>query len=269
MSRTPQEDLGPLSIVVLDIGNSKTAIARWLEGTIEDRERVPTVDQSAIVTALATVRARAENPKRQAIVISSVVPDTTAWLQRHIEEELDLRAFVVGDNTPLPMEVDLPDPSQVGVDRVCGAAAAYSRVEGACVVIDAGTALTINAVDDDGVFRGGAILPGLTLQAEALSKSTAQLPLIDPAVPQSAVGRTTQEAITSGLIFGMVGAIRGIVEQIATEWNHWPHTVLTGGGGARLRDRLDFVDTWAPDLCLMGVGLAYMKRIEQMAGGEA
>jgi type III pantothenate kinase len=93
-----------------------------------------------------------------------------------------------------------------------------------------------------------------------LSEHTAKLPLVTPAMPLSAVGRNSIEAIQSGVCYGVVGAIRGIVEQIATEQNRWPQVVLTGGGSAALKDRLDFVDSWAPNLCLMGIGLAYMRR---------
>ena len=268
MIRDVAQDPGPLSIVAVDIGNTTVGMGRWVEGDVNDVERVATEDRGAAKMALAAVRRKCENVRRQAIVIASVVPSATAWLAEHIENDLDLRAFVVGGNTPLPVEVAVREPSAVGVDRVCAAAAAFDHAGQGCTIIDVGSAVTIDVIDDEGIFRGGAILPGLRLQAQALADCTAKLPLIEPAVPSSAVGTDTPEAIQSGLCYGLVGAIRGIVEQIATEGNKWPQTILTGGGSELLKDQLDFVDNWVPNLCLMGAGLAYVKRVAQ-ARGEA
>ncbi len=259
-------DPGPLSIVVIDAGNTKVALARWVEGDVFDVRRVPRTDTEAIIAALEEVRSHCENATRQAIVIASVVPPVTEMLRAYIEDKLNLRLFIVGENTPLPMEVSVREPAAVGVDRVCSAAAAYSRTGHACAVVDVGSAVTIDVVNDDGVFRGGAIFPGLKMQAQSLADHTAGLPLVEPNAPASAVGRDTAEAIRSGVCFGLVGAIRNIVERVATEDNAWPRVIVTGGGSDILRDQLDFVDCLVPDLCLMGIGLSYLKRIEESYG---
>lgn len=266
MSDQAPGDLGPLCIVVVDVGNTTVAVARWVERDVLDVERVPVRDREAIVQALDSVRGKSENQSRQAIVIASVVPDVTRWLARHIEDDLDLRAFIVGENTPLPVDVDLAHPDQVGVDRVCAAAAAFSRTGHACTVVDIGTAVTVDVIDDEGVFRGGAILPGPRLQSQALADHTARLPLVDTVVPAGVIGRSTQDAIQSGLSFGIVGAIRNIVEKIATDANQWAQVVVTGGEAEHLIGQLDFVDNVVPDLCLMGIGLAYMKRVGESLG---
>ncbi len=263
------EDAGVLSIVAIDQGNSHTALARWVEGNVEDVERVPTADSDALHAALASVRGKCENTARQAIVIASVVPEHTAALVAFIEDSLDLRAFVVGDNTPLPAETALPEPGRVGADRVCAAAAAFERTQQACVIIDVGSAVTVDLIDDEGVFQGGAILPGLDLQSKALAEWTAKLPRVQARALPSVLGKTTEEAIASGLCYGLAGAVRGIVERIAMERNGWPQTVLTGGAGELLHAHMDFVDSWVPDLCLMGVGLAYMKRVMDAGTGHA
>lgn len=259
-------DLGPLSMVVIDVGNSSTAMARWVDGEIEDTERANTGDQSAVTQALDRVREKCENQHRQALIIASVVPEATAWLSDFIENELELRPFVVGDNTPLPVDVDVADPSQIGVDRICAAAAAFEHTGHGCTVVDVGSAITIDLIDDDGVFKGGTILPGLALQAKALADYTAQLPLVEDLSSTCVIGKSTDEAIRSGIYFGVCGAIRGIVEQIATEENRWNQVVLTGGGAEVLKENLDFVDSWVPDLCLMGIGVAYIKRAMEMRG---
>lgn len=260
------KDLGPISIVAIDVGNSKVAVGRWVEGRVYDTERVAISDRDAVIAALDRVRAKCENQQRQAIVIASVVEETTAWLKEHIDKTLELRPFVIGENTPLPIEVNLREPEQVGVDRVCAAAAAYHHTGQACTVVDIGSAVTVNVVDDKGVFQGGAIFAGLEMQSNALAGQTSALPRVEAAIPVSAVGKDTREAIQSGLCYGMAGAIRGIVERFATDANSWSQVIVTGGGAGLLREQLDFADNFVPDLCLIGVGLAYVRRIQEALG---
>jgi type III pantothenate kinase len=268
MIRELSNDPGPLSIVVVDIGNTTTRVARWVEGGVLDLGRAASADAAGVRAVLTTVRGHCENTERQAIVISSVVPAQTSLLADHITNDLDLRPFIIGDNTALPLEVAVRQPETLGVDRVCTAAAAYDRIGRACAVIDVGCAVTVDFVDNAGVFQGGAILPGPELQARALAEWTAQLPSISlhPGVP--VVGKDTAEAIASGICVGLAGAIRGIVEAMAMEAGDWPQTLLTGGGAGLLLDRLDFVDNHVPDLCLMGAGLAYVKRALRMQEGS-
>ncbi len=259
-------DLGPLSMVVVDVGNTSIKLARWVDGDIKDVERVGSHVQADVFRALDVVREKCENEMRQAIIIASVVPEVTGWLADHIENELELRPFVVGQNTPLPVEVDLPEPSLVGVDRICTAAAAFDHTGHACTIVDVGSAITIDLIDNDGVFQGGTILPGPYLQARSLNSDTAQLPLVEKMLAGNVIGKSTDAAIQSGIHYGICGAIRGIVEQIATDENRWNQVVLTGGGAEALKDDLDFVDSWVPDLCLMGIGIAYIKRATEMRG---
>ncbi|GJM26962.1 MAG: type III pantothenate kinase [Phycisphaerae bacterium] len=259
-------DLGPLSMVVVDVGNSSIKLARWVDGDVKDVERVDSTDQAAAFRALDVVRDKCENELRQAIIIGSVVPEVTGWLADHIENELELRPFVVGQNSPLPIEVDVPDPSSVGVDRVCTAAAAFDHTGHGCTIVDVGSAITIDLIDDDGVFKGGTILPGPELQAKSLKTHTAQLPMVEKLSSDDVIGKSTDAAIQSGIHFGICGAIRGIVEQIATSENRWNQVVLTGGGAESLKEHLDFVDSWVPDLCLMGIGISYIKRAAEMRG---
>jgi type III pantothenate kinase len=260
-------DLGPFSVVVVDMGNTQTHIARWVDDVIHDRGAADTSDADTVRALLAEVRGKCRNQQRQALVLCSVVPDALDRLVRHIEEDLDLRAFVVGGNTPLPIEVSVDQPERVGVDRVCAAAAAFERIQQPCVIIDAGSAVTVDLVDGNGVFQGGAILPGAAWQARSLAEWSAQLPLVEPDAATRAIGKDTAGSISAGIAVGLAGAVRGVVEAIADECGVWPQTVLTGGGARLLHERLDFVDNWVPDLCLLGVGLAYYKRAEAMLGG--
>jgi type III pantothenate kinase len=132
-------------------------------------------------------------------------------------------------------------------------------------VVDFGTAITVDLIDDTGRFAGGAILPGAELQAQALARGTAALPEVEPTPPEDAIGRDTSEAIRSGICNGIPGAVRGIVEQYAAKLNQWPQVVATGGDLGLFLERCDFIDSPVPNLTLIGVGLAHSKH-HQPAG---
>jgi type III pantothenate kinase len=192
--------------------------------------------------------------------MASVVPSAAKRLGERIEAAVGLEPVLVGEQVPLPMELDLTPPATVGVDRVCCAAAAFNRTRQACTVVDFGTAVTIDMVGDDGRFLGGAILPGAGMQARALHEFTAKIPLIDVAFPADPIGRDTSGAVSSGVCHGIAGAVRGIVEAMATHVGKWPQVVGTGGDLERFMPACDFLDSAVPDLSLMGIGLAWSSR---------
>ena len=145
------------------------------------------------------------------------------------------------------LKTTLQEPQQVGVDRlVPAAAAAYGRLGQACVVVDLGTAVTIDCVDDDGVFRGGVILPGARMQAAALHSGTAQLPEASLREPDWVFGKNTEEAIIGGIVYGLRGAIRERVEAYATELSEWPLVILTGGDAGLIKMDEGFVQATVP-----------------------
>jgi type III pantothenate kinase len=249
----------PVGLLVVDIGNSALHLAVWTDKGISDVRRVGHGDPDALAEALNAVRTNARAAGLVAAVVVTVVPDALPAVEDAIRASLDLDATVIGRDIPLPLTLAVQSPETVGGDRVCAAAAAYARVGGSCTVIDFGTAVTVDLVDDAGAFQGGAILPGLQMQAWALGTRAAALPVVSIEFPAQPVGRETVEAIRSGICHGLVGAVRNVVEQIATHLNHWPYVVATGGDLDLLAKHCDFIDAAFPDLCLHGVGLAYVK----------
>jgi len=170
----------------------------------------------------------------------------------------------VGRDLPLPAATRLPEPRKIGVDRLCAAAAAFDRLGTACVVADFGTAITIDCVDDEGLFLGGAILPGLHMSAGALARDTAQLPVTEPVNPDWVFGRNTQEAIAGGLVFGARGALRELVESYATALGHWPLVIVTGGDAHLIcpdPNASELVQAIVPDLVLRGAAIAYYRTL--------
>lgn len=256
-ARSPYDPDDP--VVVIDIGNTSVSVATWQSNAVKTPIAFPRGDSDAFLDAFSAHAGACPRGRPSATVISSVVPETLDRIRDQISRIVSKPALVVGDELALPLDVGVDNPRGVGVDRVCAAAAAFDRLQRACIVVDFGTAVTVDLVDDDGVFVGGAILPGLRLQLQALHERTAVLPAVEPAVPDAPYGRNTIEAIQTGVCRGLAGAVRGIVEGYATALNRWPQVVATGGDLEFMAPLCDFLDTAVKHLTLRGVGLAYHK----------
>jgi len=240
-----------------DVGNSRIAVGCVMDEQADPVRRLDAEALGDLPEVLAELWAQMPDPKR--VVASSVCPDHLAALQSAADGRLGQKVLIVGQDLPFPIDTDLPDPQRIGADRLCSAAMAYRRLQSACVVADFGTAITIDCVSDDGVFLGGAILPGLTLSAEALARGAAALPKVALARPEGAFGKDTRQAILVGLVHGARGALREFTEAYATELGQWPPLICTGGDAELVAGGYDIVHAIVPDLCLMGIALAGMQ----------
>ena len=261
MVNRPRAAAADSPAIVMDIGNMTINVATWQADRLKTPLSVPTSDDGAFDQAFAAHIRALPNGKPAATVIGSVVPTALERIRARIEETADQQVLVVGETIPLPMDVDVEDVRAIGVDRVCAAAAAFEKVQTACSVVDFGTAVTVDLVEDDGTLVGGAILPGLDMQLRALHEQTALLPLVKPAFPEHAYGRNTVEAMQTGVCCGLAGAVRSIIEGYATKLNRWPQVLATGGDLAFMASHCDFLDTQVQHLTLRGIGLAYANHL--------
>lgn len=161
---------------------------------------------------------------------------------------------IPGD-VPYPIPVAVLEPGRTGPDRVLAAAAALERASGTCVVVDAGTAVTVDRADPTRGFLGGAILPGLALLAGSLRAGTSLLPEIAPAPVEDPLGRTTEEALAAGVFLGWLGAIRELLARMEARYGPAP-VFVTGGDAAHLEGRLPGDVRVVQDLALLGVARA-------------
>ncbi len=250
-------------LAVLDVGNARVSLGMWVDGSVRDVQSFPSEQVEELGVALKSLGGESESGFLSGVAIASVAPESLGLICNWIEEHLLLEPLVVGRQIPLPIVVKLDDPEAVGVDRICNGAAAFDRIKQACVIVDCGTAITVDVIDDEGAFMGGAILPGLEMQARALHEYAALRPYVQPVAPEQTVGDSTRSAILTGIYHGTVGAIRGIVEAYATEFQRWPPAIATGGDAELIAKGCRIFDEIVPDLCLRGVGLAYDKRLSQ------
>jgi type III pantothenate kinase len=163
-------------------------------------------------------------------------------------------------------EVDVRQPQRVGTDRLAAAVAVNElrSPERAAIVVDAGTAVTVDVVTSDGVFRGGAILPGIETAAEALANATDALPLVehsDLSSTPTPIGKSTEESIRSGIVWGSVGAVRELISQISAEIPSATEVYCTGGDGLHLARLIGREMKFDPNLVLRGAALTGFRQL--------
>jgi len=248
------------SILACDIGNTSIQIARVDAGKCGPPMSFANDDPAALGEGLASIWTDMGSTGK--VAACSVDPQGLEALCAASAEAIGQDVLVVGRDLPLPIETNVPHPAGIGTDRLCAAVAAYDQLGVACVVADFGSAITIDCVDSDGVFQGGAILPGLQMGARALASQTAQLPEVKIAEPDWVYGRDTEQAIIGGLVRGARGALRELVEAYATEMGSWPLVILTGGDARTIcRDvnESEIAQAIVDDLVLRGVAISYYK----------
>jgi type III pantothenate kinase len=275
-----------MNIIAIDIGNTNIAVGLFLDGQEQFIKSIPGSDPaeltnclesawqeipivtSSLVSAKAKAEAGKEKKRNGAIIISSVKPAWTELVANIVRDSLGEKIYIIGKDIPLPMTVWLDEPDKVGTDRIVSAAAAYAVVEDAVVIADFGTAVTIDLVDEHGVFQGGVICPGFEISAKALKDNTAQLPNVKVTKPQGPYGKNTADAINCGLYYSIIGAMEEIIRRYAEQIGRWPQTIITGSGAETIKDDCTFVDNYVPYLVVKGVVLAYQKYIEEKAASE-
>src|SRR3954468_22196592 len=192
-----------INLMVLNVGNSRLAVAVFAAGELQKVTRIPHAEKERWPQVIKEAWAAIEESDSPAVAGASVNPGVMEAIEHAVFQETGQRVEWVGRDIDLPSRVLTDPPGETGVDRVVNVAAAYEQLGKACVVVDAGTAITVDCCNERGDFLGGAIAPGVALQFEALHDKTARLPKVELAVPQGVFGRSTQEAIRQGVYFGI------------------------------------------------------------------
>ena len=250
-------------LLVMDVGNTNTVLgvydrdrllAHWRLTTVRDR----TVDEYGILTRNLMMLAGIDFGTIDALIIASVVPPLNSTLEAMAQQYFHLRPLFVEPGMKTGMPILYDNPQEVGADRIVNGVAAFERVKGAVIVVDFGTATTFDAITARGEYMGGAIAPGLSIAAEALFQRAARLPRVDVRRPPHVIGRNTIHSLQSGLFFGYVGLVQGILARMREEMGGAVRTLGTGGLSialqAELQGLLDEVD---PNLTLEGLRLLH------------
>lgn len=191
------------------------------------------------------------------VVIASVVPTVNPALVEASRRYLKCEPVMVGPGVKTSVRIRYDNPKDVGADRIANALAAYTKYGGPIVVIDFGTAVTYDAINADGDYLGGAISPGVEISLDALVSHTAMLRRVEPIAPDSVIGRNTVSSIQSGLVWGFVAQVEGMVQRMVTELGGKARVIATGGQASLVADLTHVIESTDPLLTLEGLRLIY------------
>ncbi len=252
-------------ILTFDIGNTETVlgifdgeelVGHWRLSTHPER----TVDEYGLL--LRSILRESELPPAaiQGAVLASVVPPLTHALSSACSRHLGQHPVLVEAGSDLPVHLDVDEPLSVGADRIANTLAAARLYHTDTIVVDLGTATTFDCISADATFLGGIIAPGIRTGAETLTRRTAKLPRVDLDPPARVIGRRTDTALQSGIFFGAVESIDGIVRRIKEEWESDPLVVATGGLARFLAPHCASIDRVEPFLTLHGLRFVWQER---------
>ena len=243
-------------LLAIDIGNTRTKFGVYENDSSVCRFDVPTVRTN---TAADIFQPQLKQPIH-AVVISSVVPELAATYRKFAAEHFSLEPIFVDNSFDFNLKINYFPPENLGVDRLVAAYAAIEKYGETCIVGDFGTATTIDVVTVNREFLGGIIAPGMNTMSESLSWKTAKLPLIKIEKPACVIGDSTLTAIQSGIYFGYIGLVDGIIERMIDELGAKPKVVATGGFASLIAESSVKIEVVDEHLLLEGLRLIYEKR---------
>jgi len=248
-------------LLAVDVGNTQTHFGTFDGADLVEHWRFATVRDSTADELGAALRNLLELrgvglADLTSSIVSSTVPQLAPEWEAMTRRYLGHEAMIVGPGIKTGMPLRYDNPREIGADRLVNAVAAYDRVQGACIVVDFGTALTYDPVSADGEYLGGIISPGVEISLEALYSRAAKLPRVDLAPPRSLIGKSTIDAIRSGVVYGFAGQVDTILRRLRAELGEC-ETIATGGLSEHIVPFCEEVDVVDDLLTLNGLRLLY------------
>lgn len=248
-------------LLVFDIGNTQTVVGVFSGGKLVAdwrlaSERQKTVDEYGILLK-SLFQDRQLGTPIEAAVLSSVVPPLTGTFEKMVERYFAVKPLVVEPGIKTGLSIKFENSREIGADRVVNAVAGLHLYGPPLIIVDFGTATTFCAISPQGDYLGGAIAPGLGIASEALFQRTAKLPRIDIIKPKGVIGKNTVHSMQSGLFYGYIGLVDGIITRMKTEMGCNPRVIATGGFAEPVASETKIIDQLNPYLTLEGLRLIY------------
>lgn len=252
-------------ILVIDVGNTETVIGIYqkdhLIGHWRMSSKTPkTADECWIILNSWFDSKKIDRNGIQGIVISSVVPSLTSVFRDVSNHYFNLDPLMISSDIKTGLEIQYDSPRTVGADRICNAVAGYEKYKGPLVIVDFGTATTFDVVSDTKVYLGGVIALGVQGASHELHRLAAKLPRVELVFPSHIIGKTTETSIQSGILWGTVALVDGVIERIAEEMK-WQKilVIATGGIAPLIANQSKYIQKVEPFLTLKGMQILFNK----------
>ena len=249
-------------LLAVDVGNTNTVLGLYNGDHLVHDFRIETSkgstsDEYHVLLSSLLQLAEVKRSDIKASILASVVPSLNETLVDAVDRAFDHEIMLVGPGIKTGMPILYENPREVGADRIVNAVAAYDRFKGAVIVVDFGTATTFDCISEKGEYMGGAIAPGMHISASALFSRAAKLPRTEIAQPPRAVGRNTVHSMQSGIVFGYVGLVDGLVQRLSAEMGSDVSVIATGGLARLIENESKTIDEIDDNLTLEGLRLLY------------
>jgi type III pantothenate kinase len=244
-------------LLTIDVGNTQTALGLYKAEELRDHRRVATEAQRTGDELGVLVRSLIDIDAVDGICLASSVPQLVSAYEELAARLTGAPVLVVGPGTRTGLPIRYDDPREVGPDRIANAVAARERYGAPCIVVDFGTSTNFDVVSREGEFVGGVLAPGVEISMDALFRRAARLVKVDFSEPPAVIGKTTAQALQSGLVYGFAGQVDGLVARIRAELGEEARAIATGGLAQLIAPHASTIERVDPYLTLEGLRLVW------------